>query len=256
MKTRFGTYARSAGGPGARECHSDAGNTQPDLCHSLEPNDRDYCWIREVRGALDSMRPRRDFELLDCEREPGPNGFVALAFADASMRANVRATDPVAGGFAALRDGAGLRIFPRLRRERGGGGCVVFAEPGSGLAQDGCSTADAVELCLSKITFATSVETLRYASRIPIANVNALLRPRALRASRGAILARWAAESDFTVYGIYIAIVTYARAAQSLADRLQLELAAAELLQSLDRADPGARLDETSTVGGETTFGS
>jgi hypothetical protein len=134
----------------------------PDLLKVLKPGHPDRVWVVGLKDQLEELTRRLEIRLLDCEYEPGPDGFLAITGISPSIAAEVREHDPVLAGFVALRDrDRPLEIAERVFRVVSTTGAILVPHEAE-VAR--LSVEERVERCIDRDRFMSVAARLRAAA--------------------------------------------------------------------------------------------
>lgn len=209
----------------------------PDLLAKLPYGHPDRVWVMSVKNQLDELARGLEFRLLDCEYEPGPDGFLAIVGTSPSIAARVREADPVVAGFVALRDRElPVRVIPRVFRVVTSTGALVWVRESEHEFQ-GLLVEEQVLQCFDLDRFMAVAEQLRHAAELELPDVSFLPDEGDQAALREQVEARWWDQGDRTAYGLVNAVSGVARDLADFRERLALE----ELAGVLARLTLGPR---------------
>jgi hypothetical protein len=195
----------------------------PDLLAKLPYGHPDRVWVVSVKNQLEELTRDLEFRLLECEYEPGPGGFLAIAGASPSVADRVRDADPVVAGFVALRDGdQPVRVIPRVFRVVSSAGALVWVRDDE-REFSGLLVEEQVLQCFDHDRFHGIVEHLREAAEQELPEASFL--PDEVEAGplREQVEARWWDHGDRTAYGLLNAVSEVARDLANVRERLALE---------------------------------
>jgi hypothetical protein len=213
---------------------ADAKKKTPDLLASLERDDPDRGWIREVHEEmLRAKTTRESLCLVACERD---DGGAAIAAFDRARSFAVGARDVVSAGFAAVRNDARMAVYPRFVRQLCVNGQVIILASNANILEECGSVGEAVARCLSGDFLARARERVRIAAETRVASAAGLLDEPELWPSRERILANYHREGDWSAWGLWNAVTAHARGIPQFRRRLRLELEGAWLLQRIGEA--------------------
>lgn len=218
----------------------------PDLMTKLPYGHPDRVWVMSVKNQLEELARGLEFRLLDCEYEPGPDGFLAIAGTSPSIAASVRDADPVVAGFVAVRDREHpVRVIPRVFRVVSSTGALVWVRESEHEFQ-GLLVEEQVMQCFDVDRFRAVAEQLREAADLELPDASFLPDEAADERAdddgdesplRDQVEARWWDQGDRTAYGLANAVSGVARDLADFRTRLRLE----ELAGTLARLTLGPR---------------
>jgi len=223
----------------------------PDLMTKLPYGHPDRLWVMSVKNQLDELSRGLEFRLLDCEYEPGPDGFLAIAGASPSIADRVRDADPVVAGFVAMRDReCPVRVIPRVFRVVSSTGALVWVRESEHEFQ-GMLVEEQVMQCFDVDRFRAVAGQLREAAELELPDASFLPDEGANDGADGPdvqddgeeptlrdqVEARWWDQGDRTAYGLANAVSGVARDLADFRTRLSLE----ELAGTLARLTLGPR---------------
>lgn len=207
----------------------------PDLLDSLAADDLDRPWLTalvETFAMLQASgrRPR----LVQCERVPGQDGFVAVAVEDPSLTATVLQDDVVSGGCALLRSGDRAPVaWPRIYRKVCINGTIVHVGDGCEHAVTPESLPDVVVQCLSAPVLAEAVGRFRTAAAIPVIEPESILARAGIVASEREVASEWRRAGDSSAWGLVNAATALAREEPDLSRRFAREEDAERILRAV-----------------------
>lgn len=245
-RTFAGGFTSVALADDSRHFHGLAVAPGPDLLSKLPYGHPDRVWVVSLKNQLEELARGLEFRLLDCEYEPGPDGFLAIAGTSPSIAARVREADPVVAGFVALRDrDEPVRVIPRVFRVVSATGTLAWVHEDEHEFTD-LLVEEQVLQCFDQDRFLPIAERLRRAADRELPGVSTLPDDEVSEEHRETIEARWRDDGDRTVYGLMNAWTAVARDLPDFRERLMLEEQAGSLAgltlgprsRRLDRVPP------------------
>ena len=153
-----------------------SGFNPSDLLSEIKRGHTDEFWVRSVHDRLNELDRSLEIRLLACEFEPGPDGFLCIAATSASVEGEVTPGDWVQAGMAALRDrDQPVRISQRIFRRVCANGAIVSVREIDYRSTEIANAGEVVGRCFHRGEFENSVQALREAAQIAVADPRRML---------------------------------------------------------------------------------